>query len=314
MLPAEEGPMTFDEFVAKGWQDHADDAAGVFARLPDGIALVTDAKHLPALAALIVHVAGEHLGRWDDGIALLGRLERLPVFDAASPAGKAVKRSQAVLHHCAGDRSAAERALAAGLSGGDTPEASDRIRVLAPAASALAFQNRDSDAHAALEDCVRLAAYGPAKQDPAARALAMTGNNVAVELENRASLDADGRALVVRAAEIGLRFWKVAGTWVEEDRAEYRLALANVKAGDGPTALRHAERCLAIVLEHQGDAYETFFAHEAVARSHLAAGDGAAARRARDAAAGLVASIADEGSRSYAEGKLRKLDATVAPK
>ena len=35
-----ETDMTLDEFVSKGWQDHATDAEGVLARLPEGAALV----------------------------------------------------------------------------------------------------------------------------------------------------------------------------------------------------------------------------------------------------------------------------------
>ena len=92
--------MTLEEFVSKGWSDHGDDAQDVFARFPDGIALVSEAKHLPMLAGLITHVSGEHLGRWDDGVALLDRLVEHRSFDAATPQGKAVLRSK---EHASGD-------------------------------------------------------------------------------------------------------------------------------------------------------------------------------------------------------------------
>src|SRR5262245_32744763 len=134
--------MTLDEFVSQGFADHGDDAAGVYARFGDAPSLVTEAAHLPMLASLITHVSGEHLGRWADGVALLERLETLPVFDASSPQGKAVLRSKAVLHRCAGNKDEEARCTAAGLTGGDVPEASDRIRILAIAASALAFQKQ----------------------------------------------------------------------------------------------------------------------------------------------------------------------------
>jgi hypothetical protein len=304
--------MTLDEFVSKGWKDHADDAAGVFERLPAGIELVAEPRHVPALAALIVHVAGEHLGLWREGIALLEGIERLPAFDAASVEGKALLRSKAVLHRCAGDRDAEARAFAACRSGGDVPEASDRIRVLAVAASALAFQKRLAEASADFEECVRLAAYGPTKSDPAARAMAVTAHNVAVELENQPSLTSDERALMLRAADVSRVFWRMTGGWMEWERAEYRLTMSHLKAGEARGALHHAERCLAIVEENGSDPGEVFFAREALSRSRLATGDVAGAKRERATMAAILPTIGDEGFRSFAADELARLDVALA--
>jgi hypothetical protein len=40
--------VTLEEFVSKGWQEHATDAAGVFLRLADGVALCSQAPHVAA--------------------------------------------------------------------------------------------------------------------------------------------------------------------------------------------------------------------------------------------------------------------------
>src|SRR5437867_10311520 len=95
--------MTLDAFVGNAWEEHARDAAAVWARLPEALPLVAKASDLPGLAGLATHVSGEHLGRWGEGVRFLERLGALAVFDAASPEGKAVARSMAVLHVCAGD-------------------------------------------------------------------------------------------------------------------------------------------------------------------------------------------------------------------
>jgi hypothetical protein len=303
--------MTLDEFVSQGWTDHGDDAAGVFARFGDAPSLVSEAAHLPTLAALITHVAGEHLGRWADGVALLERLEALPVFDAASPQGKAVLRSKAVLHRCAGNKDEEARCTAAALTGGDVPEASDRVRILAVAASALAGQKQLDRARADLEEAVALAAYGPSKEDPAARALAVTSHNLAVEFERKDELTDDERALMLRCAFVSRDFWKIAGGWMEAERSEYRLAMSHLRAGDARTALSHAKECLACIEANGSDPYEAFFAREAIARAHLSARHADAARRERDAMAALLPSIADEGSRRYAEGEFAKLDGSL---
>jgi tetratricopeptide (TPR) repeat protein len=301
---------TLEDFVSRGWRDHADDASAVFARLPEGIGLVTKDAHLAALSALVVHVAGEHLGRWSEGIALLERLERLPVHDAAAPGAKAVQRSKAVLFRCAGNHAAEARCTALTASP-DVPESSNRVRILATAASAFLGQKRLDEARADFEEAVAAADYGPGRSDPAARSLAVTGNNFACELENRASLGDGECALMLRAAAVDRRFWEIAGGWREVERAEYRLALSHVKAGDAATALRHARNCLRIVEENGSDPGEVFFAHEAIARSQLAAGDRAAAATSRESMAHALPQIVDEGFRTSCAGELAKLDAAL---
>ncbi len=306
--------MTLDEFVSQGWQDHAADAAAVMSRFPQGLDLVTEPKHLPALAGLVVHVAGEHLGRFDEGIRLLGRLERLPLFDPSTPEGKAVARSLAVLHTCAGNATDAARWTAAARTGGGTPEDSDRVRILAVAASALAGQKRLREAAEAFDEALALAKYGPGASDPAAKALAITGNGLACTLEESPARTPDETALMLRAAEASLRFWAVAGGWTEVERAEYRLAMSSLKAGDARSALGHAEACLRIVEENGSDPFESFFAREVLSLARLASADRAGARRDRDAAAARLPSIDDsEGNRSYCAGELAKLDAALGP-
>ncbi len=299
--------MTLDEFVAQGWQDHTTDAEGVYGRFGDAPSLVTEAAHLPALAGLIVHVSAEHLGRFADGIAHLERLETLPVFDAASPPGKALLRSKAVLHHCAGNKDRAERCLAAGLSGGDVPEASDRIRMLAVASSALVGQKQMDRARADFEEAIALASYGPTKEDPASRALAVTSHNIATEFENRAELTDDERAMMLRCAFVSRDFWKIAGGWMEAERSEYRLTMSHLKAGDAKSALGHAKECLAIVESNGSDPFEAFFAREAIARANLAGRNAGAARREHEAMTALLPSIADESARKFAADELAKL-------
>jgi hypothetical protein len=304
--------MTCEEFVTQGWKDHATDAEGVFARLPEGIALIAEPAHLAAFSGLCVHVSGEHLGRWGEGVALLDRLTGLPVFDPASSEGKAVVRSMAILHRCAGNREAEARCFAASRLGGEVPEESDKIRLLAVAAAALLGQKRLSDARRDFEEAVALAAYGPNAKDPAARALAVTGNNLACEFERMSVLSDDERAMMLRAAQVGREFWGIAGGWMEAERAEYRLAMSHIKAGDPSTALLHAGRCLTIVEENGADAGEAFFAHEAIARARLAGGDVPSARAGRDRMASLFPTVADESFRGFCEGELARLDADLS--
>ncbi len=147
-----------------------------------------------------------------------------------------------------------------------------------------------AEASDTLTKALALAAYGPGKDDPAATALAVTGNNLACALEEKTSRTRDEDGLMLRAAEAGRRFWEISGNWMNVERAEYRLA--------------HTQLQLA-------DAGELFFAHEVLAKCHHAAGDASAATTHRDEAAAQLARIDDEGFKSFCEEELGKLRASL---
>ncbi len=303
--------MALKDFVSKGWADHGDDAEGVLARLPEGVGMVAEVGDMPGLAGLIVHVAGEHCGKWDEGLALLGQLVEHDAFDGDAPAAKSVCRSAAILHHCVGRDPERDAWLERGLSGADS-QASDRVRVLAVAASALAGQRRTGDAISAFTEALDLASYGPEKGDPAATALAITGNNLAASLEEKAERTDDENRLMLQAARTGRRFWEIAGTWTNVERAEYRLAMTNLQLGDADQAIQHAQLCHDICVENTALPGELFFAHEALAKAWHHKGDVARATDQRDKAAACVSHVKDEGFRSFCQGELTKLNAAFA--
>ena len=115
---------------------------------------------------------------------------------------------------------------------------------------------------------------GPLADDhPAVRALAVAGNNLAASLEERAERSAAERALMILAAQTGRRYWGRAGTWLEAERAELRLAMTWLAAGDPAQARQHALACLALVeAQPEPSPLERFFGHDALARAERAAG------------------------------------------
>jgi tetratricopeptide (TPR) repeat protein len=303
--------MSCKDFLGQGWKDHGDDAEGVFDRLPQGFDLIESPDDALGLSALVVHVAGEHLGRWSEGLGLLARLLDHDSCAEHPAARAALNRARAVLHHCDGNGAERDACMADGLDG-ERPEASSAIRVWAIAASALAGQGRIDDAAEAFRRAVELADYGPCAEDPAARALAITSNNLACELELKA-----GRSFIedelLREASFGSRrFWEVSGTWVNVERAEYRLARTHVELGEPEAALTHARLCLEICESNGAEAIEFLFAHEARARALHAGGQPEEARQARDEAGRQLKGVEDEGLRDFCKGELDKLDAVLA--
>lgn len=267
---AEQGmAIDFDHFVQQAWAGHADAPLVVARRIDElGFLLLGGADDATALARLITHVWGEHLGQWLAGIE---RLERL----GTQPAGRdlpELRRSRAVLELAAGlRREVGELSL------------SDQARAWCGAATALVVQGLVEAGMQCFDEALALAQLGFEPDDPALRALAVAGNNLACTLESRPQHTASERDAMLAAAGAARQFWSLAGGWLEVERAEYRLARAHLRVGHTDTAALHAEECLALCLENGADAYECFFAYEVLALACAQAG----------AAAGLRAAIAE---------------------
>ena len=289
--------MSFDDFLAGAWAAHADDPAATAERLAtQAPGLLTQASQLAPLAALVHHVCGEHLGDWAQGLAQLQRLREHPVCDGDADAQAAIARCRASLALCAG--LADERAAMT---------ASDRVRVTALAAANLA--ERDTARASALlaEALAGAEAAGLGAADPAQRALAVTANNLACTLEEKKSgRSAAERELMIAAAQAARRHWALAGTWLETERAEYRLAMTWLQAGDAAQAREHAEACLAIVGANGNPPLERFFGHEALALAERAAGHTEAAAQAVAAARAAFAEL-EEGDRGWCRPTLERL-------
>lgn len=264
--------MSFDEFIATAWNDHADRPQEVADRLATSLVMVTTGDHVAPYARLVTHVFGEHLGQWQHGIAVLESLRGLPAFDGGADVTRAIARNAAVLRYAGGDRAAI-----------DLLPREDQVAALATAASAFAGRTEFPKAIAAYEEALQLARAGLAAGSPAHRALAVGGNNLAAALEEKPDRDAGETRGMVVAAEGGLEYWKRAGTWLEEERAEYRLTRSLLQAGLADAAVASAARCVAVCQRNAAAPFEQFFGYAALALAQRAAGapDAFAAARAQ---------------------------------
>ena len=263
--------MTFEQFIAAAWDEHAERPQQVAERLAASIDRVDDAARVEPFARLVVHVFGEHLGQWRRGIALL---EALRSSADSGPASAALARGSAVLRLAGGAGAAALEPLGV----------EDRIRVLATASSAFVAHDEVERAIAAYADALALAAPGLPAPSPALTALAVGGNNLAAALEQRPGRSAEETAAMVGAAASALKYWRLAGSWLEEERAEYRLARSLLQAGRVEEAQAAARRCIEVCLRNAAPPLELFFAHAVLALGLRAGGAAAAAEAAREEA------------------------------
>ena len=245
--------------------------------------LISAADHLTRFAGLATHVYGEHLGQWQEGIALLASLPALAASDAESANDTAVARGIATLRYAKGEPDALH-ALA--------PE--ERIGVLAIAASALCTRGDVARALAAYDEATQLAADGLPEGSSAFRALAVAGNNLAADLEVKSNRTPSETAGMVRAAQSALKFWKISGTWLQEERAEYRLARSQLQAGSGIDAVVSGRRCVDVCVRNNAPALELFFAYAVLALAQHATGNAESTNASRATALENYRDVAPE--------------------
>ena len=116
------------------------------------------------------------------------------------------------------------------------------------------------------------------------------------------------RDLVLYGAYASARHWTECGGPAQQARAEHLVARACLAVGDPAGGLRHARRCLDLVLAHPDDVadWDAPFGHEALARALAATGDVTGARRHRDLALRLTAEVADALDREVLEGTVAR--------
>lgn len=287
---------TIADFIDQAWNDHADDPRAVAARLGDARPLLTrEPGQVGAFVWLLEHVLLGHLGDvqaiepWLAELApmVAGQPNAQPAFDRARLAQRLLRGGAAEPGEFAAAVMVRARGTAAlgHVSHGDFA----RARSLMHGAAAIAREAGDPDS---------------------LKALAAGYNNLADHLRGQARQDSSD-ALMLEAAAAARGAWQSAGTWMNVERADYLLALCAVKVGDGAQAVAHAQSCLALCEANAADAYERFFAHQALAEARRTAGDAAGARNELARMTSLLAEIDDASGHAYAQSTLDKLAAAL---
>lgn len=287
----------FDALMSSAWETHAEQPHAVAERLAASLHRVDTAEQVSRCASLLTHLFGEHLGDTAGGLALLERLGALPAARRELATQHAIKRQLATLHHVAGDP-APIRAL----------EGEDQVSALATAAAIHAGRGAFDAALDTFAQATQRADGGLPAASPARRALAIGANNLAVALEEKPDRTPRQTSGMVDAARAALDSWRQAGTWLEEERAEYRLARSLLQAGDAAEAVERARRCVDLCERHQAPPFERFFGHVALALARRSAGDLAGFEAARAQARLWHAQVpADE--QTWCAGDLKELGA-----
>lgn len=243
--------MNFSQFIEEAWAIHATKTNEVGENIRRLVAETNGVEHISALASLITHVFGEHLGQWTEAIDLLQKLQ--------------MQAETAEARHTLFLNITALRLAGGQLEKVDDLLKSDQIRVLCVAGSALLGQHQVDRAGGLYLQALRLAESQISKSDPAHRSLAVTGNNVAAYLEEKGQRAPSEVELMVRCARAALKHWTIAGKWNHQQMAHYRLSKCLLAAGMEVEALEEAMSCMALCKINGAGFFDLFWANEALA-------------------------------------------------
>lgn len=214
------------------------------------------------------HTMGEHLGDWPRARRFAEAVRAATAEDSHDGTFGA---HLAVARHMAGDAVASQQAEIDALRVADDP-----IDVYLTAksllAGALAGTGRFADAGRLIAAANRLAT-GLDESATSTRSMAIANNNLASELVEAAEWDGDRTRLMLDCAAAAHTFWSRCGTWVNEERALYLLALVNNRAGDHRAGLEHAQAALEVIAANGEEPVDQAFIGLAAAAAHIGLSD-----------------------------------------
>lgn len=251
---------SYQDFINECWSKHDSHSEDVSQKLKENLSLITSDDNIPGYVSLVVHTLGGHLGRWEDAKNLLLQISQLNFFEN----NQSVYRGLAALSYCMGNEDDFNK-----FSELSTEESSS-VRIFAMAANELTGQGEIEKATKAFHKALANMPDSLTKENPAVRALAVTANNLACDLEEKNERTSEEVELMLDAANAARKYWEIAGGWVEVERAEYRLSMSHLKAGNLEKALTHARVCEAICKENNAEPFEIFFAYEALTKVNRA--------------------------------------------
>jgi tetratricopeptide (TPR) repeat protein len=235
-----------DALLKDGFAYHDSESERFAAELE---AAVDAARASPALLVAFVrqatHTIGEHLGDWPRASRLANRVLAGRLADAATAQAWA---HLSIARLLAGDGPGAQAAELTYLAAAGDDFRGALVEARFILASALVGCSRSGEAAVLYEGALGLARR--LSDRAPARAIAIASNNLATDLLESASRDADGAALMRLAADVAHEYWVKCGDWKNDERALYLKAMVANALGEPGVALQHVERALAIISEN----------------------------------------------------------------
>ena len=296
-----------NDLIRDGWRYHDTESE----RLADEL----EAANLDELEGdapanclrLANHTIGEHLGDWPRARRFA---EAVRDATADRPVEAGFGAHLVVARFMDDDAIAAQQAEIECLGVAADP-VDAYLSVKSFLAGALAGTGRFADAGVVIAAANRLAG-GLGDGAASNRSMAVVNNNLASELVESEELDADQSRMMLDCAEAARTFWKRCGTWVNEERALYLLALVNNRVANHADGLEFAQTALGVIAANGEEPVDEAFIHLAAATSQVGLSDIASAKEHLATADGLAEAWSDESLATWYQGERRKVATALA--
>lgn len=253
------------------------------------------------------HTIGEHLGDWPRA-RRFAEAVRGAMADGSADAGFGAHL--AVARYMDGDAIAAQQAEIECLGVAADP-VDTYLSVKSLLAGALGGSGRFADAGVVIAAANRLAA-GLGEEAKSNRTMAVANNNLASELVESEELDAERTRLMMDCAEAAYTFWTRCGTWVNEERALYLLALVHNRRANHARGLEFAQNALGVIAANGEEAVDEAFIRLAAATAEIGLSGIASAKEHIATADGLAKAWSDESLVAWYQGERRKVATALA--
>jgi hypothetical protein len=126
-------------------------------------------------------------------------------------------------------------------------------------------------------------------------------NNAAWDWLEAGQYDALGAEQMLHAAHASCHHWLQVGSAANHARAECLVANVHAALGYGPSAMRHALRCIELTKKNANELadWDSAFAYDALARAHAASGETKQAGIVRMKARELGGKIAEKEDKAF---------------
>jgi len=295
--------MDIKQLVNSGWARHAAETEAVAAELEAAVPEASANADAGALMQLGLHVIGEHLNDWPRACRLAETLV-LGREDAHELSG--LYSMLAGAQYMCGKTFEALASEAHAIRLTQVEDVSVVIAIRVRVASALVFNRRVEEGTRLLDAALKLAREQDEKL-ACDMQLAAGTHNLANELLYRKPRTPAEDALMVTAAEASREFWLKCGTWENEERGDYMLALVHNALGQPDQALEYIARGLEVIAKNGEEVVDEAFFNLAAASAWRSKSDMAQYEAALARADELAADFKDDGLKSWYKEERAKL-------
>lgn len=242
----------FLEKINLHWADHATKTEAVLKELEGTFSLISNSQELDQFLSLILHIYTEHKLDYLGAEHWLRYIVKNNKVEVSALASSQIKVAQLIFQ----DKSI--------LKLEKIDSSMDYIFTCAFLINLYQLENKCDEALTLLK---KLDERVMQEIDNlwAHKRIAILANNVACRIEEVNQRSLVQTELMITAAHASRKYWEKAGTWVEVERAEYRLSRSYQKAKDYINSIKHANLCLTICEINSAPHLELFFAYEAIA-------------------------------------------------